>query len=457
VASDTSDPKDTASDSAKLSRRDVLKAGVAGAAGIAAAATLGKTGVAKAAAPAIVTRAPQTITLQSWFQFEPGRNTAWFTMIKKFHASQNDYRIQWTGWPSASYTTHVLVQQASGGIPADVITLIPDLAYRLVLAGVLEPVEDIVAKFTINGKPAVLTDAHSYLRRNGHLYGVNVVEVPFAVIYNKQLTDKAGIAKPATNLADWRTQLHELTHKPTQYGFYMPNAPQDEFGWWFFLQNYCLMYDTLWAVGKKAMVNSPKIVAALEYWLEQYKNTMAAGLLAINFPQAFGAGLVAETMFVSAGVNEFKTVAPAVFPHIRSFPPPWPSRKAMSRLHPMSIVAGTPKMDGAKAFAEFLYDPVNNAELMELCLDVVPTYTETLALPGVKPWLDAQAWAQGYQEIVHFPFVECEGDFIAHDTEFGNIVTQNFEQAIFGNTTVQAAMDSAQQQIEDASNRWFKS
>ena len=104
MASDTSDPKDTASDSAKISRRDALKAGAAGAAGLAAAATLGKTGVAKAAAPAIVTRAPQTITLMSWFQFEPGRNTAWFTLINDFHKSQNDYRIKWTGWGAESDT-----------------------------------------------------------------------------------------------------------------------------------------------------------------------------------------------------------------------------------------------------------------------------------------------------------------------------------------------------------------
>ncbi len=100
---------------------------------------------------------------------------------------------------------------------------------------------------------------------------------------------------------------------------------------------------------------------------------------------------------------------------------------------------------------------MNNAKLMELCLDVVPTYTETLnRSPASRSSWRHSSGPQGYQEIVHVPFPTCEGDFIAHDTEFGNIVTQNFEQALFGNLTVQAAMDAAQQQIEDASNRWFK-
>ena len=101
--------------------------------------------------------------------------------------------------------------------------------------------------------------------------------MPFAVVYNKQLTDKAGITKLATNPAEWKTQLHALTHKPNQFGIWQPNSPSEVFGWWFELQNYCLMYDTLWAVGQKSLVNSPKIVAALEVWLEQYQNTMAVG------------------------------------------------------------------------------------------------------------------------------------------------------------------------------------
>ncbi len=443
------DTKDTGSGtlSRTLTRKQLLKAGAAGAAGLGAAATMGS--VAKAAAPAVVTRAPQTITLMSWFQFEPGRNTAWFKLIDEFHKSQNDYRIKWTGWGAENYTTHVLTQLQAGGITADVITLIPDLAYRVARAGALAPIEGLI--------PAGYhpTAAHDYLRFHGHLYGINVVEVPFAVVYNKKLTDKAGITKLATNPTEWKTQLRALTHKPNQYGIWQPNSPSEVFGWWFQLQNYCLMYDTLWAVGKKSLVNSPKIVAALEVWLWQYQNAMATGATDAVATRLFDNGQIAETLNVSAAVNIYKSSAPALYPHIRSAAPPWPSKKSLSRLHPLSIVASTKKMDGAKAFFKFMADPANNAQLMELCLDVVPTYKETLSVPGVKQYLKSQFWAEGYQEIVHVPFPTCEGDFIAHDTEFGNIVTQNFEQALFGAATVQQAMDNAQQQIEDASNRWF--
>jgi len=442
---------ETSKASGTLTRKDLLKAGAAGTISLGAAAATGKLGVARATAPAIVTRAPQTITLMTWFQFEDGRKQAWAALIKDFHAAQNDYRIKVTGWPGENYTSHVLVQQQSGGISADVITLIPDLAYRLALAGVLEPLDTIVAKLNIHPSAA-----HNYLRLNGHLYGINVVEVPFAVVYNKKLTDRAGITKLATTPAEWKDQLHALTKKPNQYGIWQPNSPSQIFGWWFELQNYCLMYDTLWAVGKKSLVNSPKIVAALEVWLEQYQNTMAVGATDSVAQRLFDNGQIAETLNVSAAVNQYKVTAPALYPYIRSAPPPWPSRKSLSRLHPLSIMASTHKMDGAKAFTEFMAKPVNNAKLMELCLDVVPTSPEVLAVPGVKQYLATQTWAEGYRHIVPVPFPTCEGDFLAHDTEFGNIVTQNFEQALFGNVSVQAAMNTAQQQIEDASSRWFK-
>ncbi len=194
------------------------------------------------------------------------------------------------------------------------------------------------------------TAAHDYLRYNGHLYGINTVEVPFAVVYNKQLTDKAGITKLATNPTEWKAQLHALTHKPNQFGIWQPNSPSEVFGWWFQLQNYCLMYDTLWAVGQKSLVNSPKIVAALEVWLEQYQNTMAVGATDAVAQKLFDNGQIAETLNVSAAVNQYKVTAPKLFPYIRSAPPPWPTKKSLSRLHPLSIVAGTTKMDGAKAF-----------------------------------------------------------------------------------------------------------
>ena len=64
--------------SRKVTRRDILKAGAAGAAGLGAAAL----GTPAMAAPAILRNARQIIKVMSWFQYEPGRNAAWPAAVK---------------------------------------------------------------------------------------------------------------------------------------------------------------------------------------------------------------------------------------------------------------------------------------------------------------------------------------------------------------------------------------
>ena len=54
--------------------------------------------------------------------------------------------------------------------------------------GLLAPIDDIIAKVGVHP-----TKAHDFMRMNGHLYGLSIVEVPFALIYNKAILDKAGI------------------------------------------------------------------------------------------------------------------------------------------------------------------------------------------------------------------------------------------------------------------------
>ena len=122
----------------------------------------------------------------SWFQYEPGRHEAWNTMIAKFNKSQTKYKVVWTGWPANQFEDHVNTQVQAGGIDADVITLIPDLAARLVQqGGVLEPINSIVKKVGVHPSAS-----HNYIRKDGNLYGISIVEVAFGLLYNKALLDE---------------------------------------------------------------------------------------------------------------------------------------------------------------------------------------------------------------------------------------------------------------------------
>jgi ABC-type glycerol-3-phosphate transport system substrate-binding protein len=332
-----------------------------------------------------------TLKLMSWFQYEPGRHEAWNTMMAKFNKSQSKYKVVWTGWPANQYEDHVNTQVQAGGIDADVMTLIPDLAARLVKqGGVLEPINSIVKKVGVHPSAS-----HNYIRKGGNLYGISIVEVAFGLLYNKALLAKAGITRPATDPEEWLTQTVKLTTKPNQFGLYSPNTMAEQFSFWFTLQDWANAYDAKWAIGQKPNLTDPKIIKTLTVWKEFYDQTVPQGSNDAASARLFSNGQIAQELIVSAAVNIIKTTGPKIFPDLRSVPAPWKSGKQISRLHPLSIVKDTKNMDGAVAFVTFMTEPDNMAQLMRGSLDVVPAFPEVLEVKGMKKWLDGQKWSTG--------------------------------------------------------------
>jgi len=436
--------------SLKPTRREILKAAATGAIGLGAASAFGPL-AAEAASPKRKPGAPQTIKLMSWFQYEPGRKEAWKSLMDKFNAAQKDYKVVFVGWPFTNFATNVLVQLGSGGLQADLVNAPPDLAYRLVQADALAPIDDVITKLGVHPNKG-----HDFLRKNGCLHGFSIVEVDFAIIYNTDVFRKAGITHPPRTISEWNSQIVHLTNTgKNRYGIFQPNGLNVVADWWFTLQEYALAYDGVFAKGKKPLVNSAPIIKAMELWKTQYAY-MPHGLSQDQSIRLFDTGGIAQELIVSAAANVLKSTAAAEFPYFRSVAPPWPSKKSLSRLHPLSIVAGTPHMDGAKAFVEFMARPENSAQLMEKCLDVIPPFPEVLKAPGVKGYLDSLPWAKGYLSINPVTPMDIMGDFIGHNDEFGQILLTNFQQSLTSNVTVEQAMNTAQTQLEALGSRVFK-
>lgn len=428
-----------------ISRRSLLEKGaLVAAAGVVPVGAMRKTRILRPTAGKAT-----TLKLMSWFQYEPGRHEAWNTMMAKFNKSQSQYNVQWTGWPANQYEDHVNTQVQAGGIDADVITLIPDLAARLVKqGGILEPINAIVKKVGVHPSAS-----HNYIRKDGNLYGISIVEVAFGLLYNKALLKKAGITKPADNPEDWLQQTVKLTNKPNQFGIYSPNTMAESFSFWFTLQDWANAYDAKWAIGKKPNLTSPKIIKTLTVWKEFYDQAVPQGSNDAASARLFSNGQIAQELIVSAAVNIIKTTGPKIFPDLRSVAAPWKSGKQISRLHPLSILKNTKNMDGAVAFVTFMTEPDNMAQLMRGSLDVVPAFPEVLEVKGMKAWLDSQKWSTGYRSIKPVSQLDVEGDFVFHDTEFGQIILTNFQRALTGSTSISQSMADAQKQAQALADR----
>ena len=429
----------------RMTRRHLLR----GAAAISGAVALG------GALPSISFAQPNpppsggkvTVKLLSWFWWEPGRKDAWRFVIDRFHQSQNDIRIEEAGWNFDDYTNRIIVQLQSGKIDGDMIQTTPDLVLRLLKAGQLEPIESVVAAAGVTN----LSSAHDFIKdASGHLYGLDMVSVAFGNLYNSALYTAAGIQDPAQNIDDWIDQIGRLTNRDAgQYGIYSPHLLSEAEGFWFRLQEWALPYDGTWANGKTPMATSDPIIKGLKLFKTMYDVGMPQGMDGATAVKAFSDGQIASQLAESAVVNVYKTNNPDTYQNLRSVVPPWPSRKSLVRIHPLTVNAQSPNKDAAKQFLTFLYTKENYQQLLQRALDVIPAYPD-----GMSPdYLASLPWVSGYQSVNALSPTVLLGDFIYNNQEFGQIVITHFQDSLVNDVPVEDAMGAAQVELEALAGR----
>lgn len=428
-----------------MTRRRLLKGAAAVSGAVALGSALPSISFAQPAPPP--TGGKVTLKLLSWFWWEPGRQDAWRFVINRFHESQSDIRIEEAGWNFDDYTNRIIIQLQSGKIDGDMIQTTPDLVLRLLKAGQLEPIESVLTTDGIND----LSSAHDFIRdAAGHLYGLDTVSVAFGNLYNSALYATAGITDPAQTIDDWVDQVTRLTNRDNnQYGIYSPHLLNEAEAFWFRLQEWALPYDGMWATGKTPLVTSDPIIKGLKLFKTMYDVGMPQGMDGATAVKAFSDGQIASQLAESAVVNVYKTNNPTVYQDLRSVPVPWPSRKSLVRIHPLTVNAQSPNKDAAKQFLAFLYKPENYRELLQRALDVIPAYPEGMS----AEYLASLPWVSGYQAVNALSPTALLGDFIYNNQEFGQIVITHFQDVLVNNVPVEDAMGAAQTELEALAQR----
>ena len=429
----------------RMTRRHLLRGAAVVSGAVALGSALPTISFAQPIAPP--TGGKTTVKLLSWFWWEPGRRDAWRFVIDRFHQSQNDIRIEEAGWNFDDYTNRVVVQLQSGKIDGDMIQTTPDLVLRLLKAGQLEPIESVVSAAGVQN----LSSAHDFIKdANGHLYGLDMVSVAFGNLYNSALYSAAGIQDPAQTIDDWIAQVGQLTNRDNnQYGIYSPHLLSEADSFWFRLQEWALPYDGTWANGKTPMVTSDPIINGLKLFKTMYDIGMPQGMDGATAVKAFSDGQIASQLAESAVVNVYKTNNPDTYANLRSVTPPWPSRKSLVRIHPLTVNAQSPNKDAAKQFLTFLYTPENYRELLQRALDVIPAYPD-----GMSPeYLASLPWVSGYRAVNALSPTVLLGDFIYNNQEFGQIVITHFQDSLVNNVPVEDAMGAAQVELESLAGR----
>ena len=426
----------------KLSRRHMLKAGGAAAAGLAGA---GPKPSKVFAAPAFLQGEQIRLKYGTWFWNEPGRAEACRFMIEKFHESQSEIVIEESGGPFDEFTNNIIVQLQAGGLEDDLVQTTPDLVLRLLRAGQLAPLQDVIESLGIT----TLSPAHDYITVDGQVHGLDVVTVVFGLLYNQQLFEENGITTPPTNVDEWLAVSQELTNRPDQFGMYSAHLTAEPESFWFQLQEWAMPFDGVWANEAGPQVNSEPILNAVSLFKQFYDTTFPQGSDDSTATRQWADGQIAQQLIVSAAVNVYKTSAPELYPHIRSYSLPWESKRSIARIHPITVNVNSANVDAAKEFVKFLYTPENYRELLTRQLDVIPAYD----VGGLEDYFADLHWLSGYEDITPITPPEIMGPFIFNNQEFGQVVITRVTEVLTANRPVEEAMAQAQQELEELGAR----
>lgn len=426
-----------------ITRRNLLKTTGAVAGGL-AASSLPKASPAFAA-PAVLQGEPLTLKYMTWFWWEPGRAEAWRYMVEKFHESQSEIVIEEAGWPFNEFTNNIIVQLQSGRIEGDLIQTTPDLVLRLLRAGQLASLQSVIDELGIT----TLSSAHDYITVDGQVHGLDVVTVVFGLLYNMSLFDTASITTMPANVDEWLAVSRELTDRPNQFGMTGAHLMAEPESFWFQLQQWAMPYDGLWAEGKTPLVTSEPIVNAVTLFKAMYDDCFPQGSNDATATRQWADQQIAQQMIVSAAVNIYKTEAPDLYPNMRSMSLPWPSKRSIARIHPITVNVNGPQVDASKEFVKFLYTPENYRELLTRQLDVIPAYD----VGGLEDYFKDLLWLTGFEDINQTTPPDIMGDFIFSNQEFGQIVINRVTEVLSTNRPVPDAMADAQAELEALAGR----
>lgn len=434
-----------------VSRRAFLKTsafGLAAAALAACAAPVspGSAPVAESGAPAVSTGAKQTVRYLSWWFQEGNRGKTWLAFVDEFNQSQPDIEVVTEDIPFNDYTTKTIVGAQAGELDGDIVMATPELAPRLIQADLLYPLDEVLTRNNITD----LSSAHDALRKDGSLYGLDMVTVAFGILYNSARYEEAGVT-PATTPDEWIALSQELTDRDAQkYGFFATHLVNEPSDFWFQLEEWCMPYNGKWAEGKTPLLTSEPILKGLDMFKQLYDTAMPQGSDTPTGQRLFKTGDVAQGLFVSAAVGSFKPDAPDLYPLLRSAPIPWESNTSIARIHPMMINKDSEVVDAALEFVTYMYQPDNYRRMVEGCEDVI------FAQPSAarQEYLDSLHWLKpGYDGVDYVTPFDIVGDFVYNFQEFGQIVITNFANVLNGGVSIEDAMATAQTEAEALAER----
>lgn len=381
-----------------------------------------------------------TLSFASWQWQEPGRGEAIYEAVEAYNDDNPESRIEKVEINRADYEKTISTQIGSGEGPDLLVSPLP-FFYTMTDSEVLVPLNDVLS----SDQEEALRPNNEELVIDGDQLALVWGIAPYALFWNQQVLDEAGVSPPETpeELVEAASQIHERTGK---IGFTTRHQLNEEAAWWDDFASWAYGFGEGWVSNGELTIDSEENIAALETFEELYRSgAFGVGDNASTFRSKFAAGDVGFVLdnatVVSTSIADSEAVSAS---DVGSSPLPFPTGSSAAQTNVIAVNANSHQQDLAKDFLRWLFEPENQERLAEAQF---PAATGTLAA-APEELIEANPWVEAfYTQLDDSQGTVLPGHEI-QTPQIRNVILTRVQEVLSAGTHPREALEAAQEDAE---------
>jgi multiple sugar transport system substrate-binding protein len=307
-----------------------------------------------------------TLTFANWQWLETGRGDGMWEAVSAYSEYNPGASFEQVATPFGEYA-NTLNTALGGGQGPDIFVTLEQQFNVLVDAGLLEPLDDIVAESSINA-------SNDTMMINGSQLGVTWERVVYGLLGNKNVMDEAGITEMPTTVDELIAAAEQVEANTDADGFAVRHRIAEFAGWSADFQNWVYGFGGEWSDGTNLTIDSPANIEAVTAFKKVYDSgIMPIGDDASTFRSKFKENSLGFILDNNGAALSFATGGSIVGTDIISAPSPFPA--------------------GVSAHQQIILSVNANSENKELAKDFIRWFLTEEGQSLIRPWTGASTIA----------------------------------------------------------------
>lgn len=377
-----------------------------------------------------------TLSFAHWQWLETGRGDTLWETVTSYTGYNPGASFEQEATPFGDYA-NTLNTSMGGGQGPDIFVVLDNQFAIFADAGLLEPLDDVLAGSTINA-------SNTSLVVDGQQLGVTWEQADYALLANKNVLDEAGITEMPSTLDELIAAAQQVEDNTDADGFAVRHRIAEFGGWSADFQNWAFGYGGTWSDGTNLTIDSPENIAAVTAFKKMYDSgVMPIGDDAATFRDKFKQNSLGFMIDNGGAALSFTAGGAITGTDIISAPLPF-SQGGVHQKLVLAVNANSENKELAKDFVRWFV----TEETQALLRPSMGAGTLATDAPLTAEFLEANPWAATFVQAGSGSRSSLILGFELQTQEIYQTVLEAVERVIALNQDPEEALKEAQAALE---------